>query len=191
MFVCYALLCVISSFAIILKRKRKLVALLLLSYRFIVTINVLGLFLTVPWVGLQCVVVVFPDHNHLRFGILSPDTESFLRRNIRTKDSNIRDVAYKTLVRPILEYSSPVWSPFTKSNIHRIKMVKRRAARWALCLFSSLTCWVNLGGGLLRNGVHTPDYICYIRLYMVLLHCHFHHMLCILRCLQDIQHHFR
>ena len=29
---CYALLCVHSSFAIILKRKRKLVALLLLSY---------------------------------------------------------------------------------------------------------------------------------------------------------------
>ena len=30
---CYALLCVHSSFAIVLKRKRKLVALLLLSYR--------------------------------------------------------------------------------------------------------------------------------------------------------------
>ena len=32
-FLCYALLCVHSSFAIILKRKRELVALLLLSYR--------------------------------------------------------------------------------------------------------------------------------------------------------------
>ena len=45
---CYALLCVHSSFAVILKRKRKLVALLLLFYRCIVTINVLLLFLTVP-----------------------------------------------------------------------------------------------------------------------------------------------
>ena len=53
---CYALLCVHSSFAIILKRKRKLV-----------TINVLWFFLTVPWVGLQCVIVVFPDHTHLPF----------------------------------------------------------------------------------------------------------------------------
>ena len=34
---CYALLCVISSFAIILKRKRKLVALLLLSCGCLVT----------------------------------------------------------------------------------------------------------------------------------------------------------
>ena len=61
---CYALLCVHSSFTIILKRKNKLVALLLMSYSCIVTINVLVLFLAVPWVGLQCVIVVFPDHTH-------------------------------------------------------------------------------------------------------------------------------
>ena len=42
-----------------------LVALLLLSYRCIVTINVLWLFLTVPWAGLLYVNVVFPDHTHL------------------------------------------------------------------------------------------------------------------------------
>ena len=62
---CYALLCAHSSFAIILKRKRKLVALLLLSCICIGTINVLWLFHTVPWVGLQCVIVVFPDHTHI------------------------------------------------------------------------------------------------------------------------------
>ena len=66
---CYALFCVHSRFAIILKRKRKLVALLLLSYRCIVTINVLWLFLMALWVGLQYVIVVFPDHTHLLFGI--------------------------------------------------------------------------------------------------------------------------
>ena len=55
-----------SSFTIILKRKRKLVPLLLMSYRCIVTINVLWLFLTVSWVGLQYVIVVFPDHTHAR-----------------------------------------------------------------------------------------------------------------------------
>ena len=64
---CCALFSVHSSFAIILKRKRKLVAFLLLSYRYIVTIIVLWLFLMLPWVGLQCVIVVFPDHTHLLF----------------------------------------------------------------------------------------------------------------------------
>ena len=62
---CYALLYVLSSFAIILKRKRELVALLLLSCGCLATLNVLLLFLTVPWVGLTCVIVVFPDHTHL------------------------------------------------------------------------------------------------------------------------------
>ena len=61
---CYALLCALSSSAIILKRKRELVALLILSYGHLVTVNVLRLFFTVSWVGLQCVIVVFPDHIH-------------------------------------------------------------------------------------------------------------------------------
>ena len=54
---CYALLYVHSSFATILKRKRKLVALLLLSYRCSVTLQVL-----------QHVIVVFPDQTHIQFG---------------------------------------------------------------------------------------------------------------------------
>ena len=41
-FYCCALLCVLSNFAIILKKKRELVALLLLSYGCLVTVNVLG-----------------------------------------------------------------------------------------------------------------------------------------------------
>ena len=65
--ICFALLCVYSSFAIILKRKRKLVALLLLSYRCIVTINVLWFFLSALWVGLRYMLVVFSDHTHLLF----------------------------------------------------------------------------------------------------------------------------
>ena len=36
----------------------------------IVTISVLWLFFTVPWVGLQCVIVVFPGHTHLLFNRL-------------------------------------------------------------------------------------------------------------------------
>ena len=31
------------------------------------TVNVLWLFLTVAWVGLRCVIVVFSDHTHLLF----------------------------------------------------------------------------------------------------------------------------
>ena len=54
-----------SSFAIILMRKRELVALLSMSSWCLVI--VVWLFLTVPWVCLQFVIVVFPDHTHSLF----------------------------------------------------------------------------------------------------------------------------
>ena len=64
MFCCKSLY-VHSSFAIIMTGKRELVALLSLSSWCLVT--VVWLFLVVPWVCLQLVIVVFPDHNHLLF----------------------------------------------------------------------------------------------------------------------------
>ena len=63
-FVWYALLYVLSSFAIILAGKGELVPLLSLSFGCLVTVNVLWLFLVVPRVGLKGVIVVFPDHTH-------------------------------------------------------------------------------------------------------------------------------
>ena len=54
----------------------------------------------------------------------------FLKRNIRSKNPGIRQTAYKALVRPVLEYSSPVWSPHTQQNINKLEMTQRRAARW-------------------------------------------------------------
>ena len=90
---CYALLCVYSSFTIILKRKRKLVALLLLSYRCIVTINVMWFFLTVPCVGLSLIVVI-PDHTHLLFSDVimkkSPQKSPYLESKISVKHMNKR-----------------------------------------------------------------------------------------------------
>ena len=60
---CCALLYVHSSFAIM--GKRELVALLGLSSWCLVI--VVCLFLAVPWVCLQFVIEVFPDHTHLLF----------------------------------------------------------------------------------------------------------------------------
>ena len=82
----YALLCDLSIFAIILTKKRWLVALLLLSFECFVTVNVLRLFLMVPWVCLQSLNVVFPNYTHLLFvslvkhgrhiGIMTPTSSS-------------------------------------------------------------------------------------------------------------------
>ena len=54
-----ALLNVLSSIAITLPRKRELVALLLLSSSWLVTLSDLWLFIAVPSECLRCVIVVF------------------------------------------------------------------------------------------------------------------------------------
>ena len=62
---CCTLLCVRSSIAIILMRKRELVALLNLSSWCLMIVE--RLFLAVPRGCLRFVIVVFPDHTHLLF----------------------------------------------------------------------------------------------------------------------------
>ena len=37
---------------------------------------------------------------------------------------------YKTFVRPILEYASSVWDPYTQGNKDKLEAVQRRAARF-------------------------------------------------------------
>ena len=56
----------------------------------------------------------------------------FIRRNIKTKMSKVRETAYNTLVRPQLEYTSAVWDPHTKERITQIEKVQRRAAHWTV-----------------------------------------------------------
>ena len=76
----YALLYVLSKFAIILTRKKEIVALVLLSFGCLVAVNVLFLFLMVPWVGLQFVIMVFPDYSHLLLYLFLFPFEQFCNR---------------------------------------------------------------------------------------------------------------
>ena len=56
----------------------------------------------------------------------------YIRRNIKSKNQEVRESAYNTLVRPQLEYASAVWDRHTKDHISKIEMVQRRAARWTI-----------------------------------------------------------
>ena len=44
-------------------------------------------------------------------------TLGFVKRNVRTKNEAVKELAYKTLARPQVEYASSVWNPHTKQNI--------------------------------------------------------------------------
>ena len=59
-------------------------------------------------------------------------TLGFLRRNLKISSTKIKETAYKTFVRPILEYACTVWDPHTQTNIDRLEAVQRRAARFVV-----------------------------------------------------------
>ena len=60
------------------------------------------------------------------------NTLSFLKRNLQINNASLKTTAYQTLVRPHIKYASTVWDPYTNSNIDRLEMVQRKAARYVL-----------------------------------------------------------
>ena len=56
----------------------------------------------------------------------------FIKRTVGQKNPKLFSKLYKTLVRPILEYCSPVWCPYLKKDIDILEKVQRRASRCAL-----------------------------------------------------------
>ena len=68
-------------------------------------------------------------------------TLGFVMRNLHQCPQDIKVSAYKTLVRPLVEYSSSVWElHYTKNLINKLESVQRRAA----CRFVSMTLDLNL-----------------------------------------------
>ena len=57
-------------------------------------------------------------------------TLGFFRKNWAFATKSTKEVAYKTLVRPKLEYAAPIWSPYSKLQINQLEKVQRTAARW-------------------------------------------------------------
>ena len=91
---CCTLLYVSSSFTIILMGKRELVALLNLSSWCLVI--VVWLFLAVPWVCLQFVIAVFPDHTHLLYLLYCKLSKRGYIRVQQDKGIDVIKYAYST-----------------------------------------------------------------------------------------------
>ena len=52
-----------------------------------------------------------------------------IKRAFSYMDTDMFIVLYKSLVRPILEYASPTWSPFLKKDIEKLEKIQRRATK--------------------------------------------------------------
>ena len=78
-------------------------------------------------------------------------TLDFLRRNIKTTNQRLKNAAYKTFVRPVLEYASPVWDPFTANNIKALEKVQRQAVGWVKQNYRRSAC-----EDTMRQQLHRP-----------------------------------
>ena len=63
-------------------------------------------------------------------------TLGVLRRNLRHCPREVKNTAYKCILRPKVEYASAVWDPYTQINIGCTEKVQRRAARFVTNIYS-------------------------------------------------------
>ena len=54
----------------------------------------------------------------------------FLRQNLAFASRHTKEVAYKTLVHPKVEYAAPIWHPYHETQIGQVRKVQRTAAMW-------------------------------------------------------------
>ena len=54
-------------------------------------------------------------------------TLGFLKRNLKICSRKIKEMAYKSCVRPALEYACTVWDPYTQQYIDHIEAIQRQA----------------------------------------------------------------
>ena len=55
-----------------------------------------------------------------------------LRRNLNISSTTVKEQAYKSLVRPSLEYDYSVWDPYNKGEMGQLEKVQRRDARFII-----------------------------------------------------------
>ena len=57
-------------------------------------------------------------------------TLDFLRRNLKRCPSKLKEIAYFSMVRSLLEYSCPVWDPYRQGDIDKLNKIQVAATRF-------------------------------------------------------------
>ena len=99
-------------------------------------------------------------------------TLGFLRRNLYSCSQEVKEAAYKGLVRPVLDYGSSVWDPPGVVLQEELESVQKRAARFVTGNYNYETgSMTGILGQLKwnpsRKGGKTIDLYCYIKVLKV------------------------
>ena len=83
-------------------------------------------------------------------------TLGFLRRNLYSCPQEVKEAAYKGLVRPVLDYGSSVWDPSGVVLQEELESVQKRAARFVTGNYNYIFPYKGLKG---KASVPTDDLI--------------------------------
>lgn len=61
----------------------------------------------------------------------------YLRRTLSGTPRETKLTVYKTLIRPVLEYASPVWNPYKQCEIDQLESVQKKAIRFIFRRYDS------------------------------------------------------
>lgn len=77
---------------------------------------------------------------------------AFLRRKLRNAPPAMKLTAYKSLIRPALEYADIIWDPYQKYLVKKIERIQNLAVRFIFSDYSRHTSVTNL-----LNKAHLPS----------------------------------
>ena len=83
-----------------------------------------------PYLGVEFAGNLNWEHHINQVVPKAQRTLNLLRRNLTGCSQNTRDLAYKALVRPVLEYAGSAWDPHQSNHVQRLEAVQRKAARF-------------------------------------------------------------
>ena len=66
-------------------------------------------------------------------------TLGFVRRNLKDCTKPMKELTYKTMIRPTMEYASTVWDPHLQAQKSALEQVQKRAARYVCNNYTSRT----------------------------------------------------
>ena len=85
-----------------------------------------------PYLGIELSDDLRWNSHGTRITNKANSTLGFVRRNLYHCRRLVKETAYMSLVRSSLKYCSSVWDPHTLTNINKLEMVQRRAARFVV-----------------------------------------------------------
>ena len=93
-----------------------------------------------PYLGVEVIRNLYWSNHIDKIATKANRYLGFIKRNLKKCPEQIKEQAYKSLVRPHLEYASSVWAPHQQYQIDRLEKVQRKAA-WFV-----KNCWTREEG---------------------------------------------